>query len=123
MPAPACFGHALCFIIPRRPESGVWAATGRASHRGRTTFDLLWLSVAAYLLLQAVVSALSCGPARWVAAAPLAVMIPIGVLTALADAQESNLWPLWLLMASPVALLYVAAVGAFLLAARKQSGA
>src|SRR3954469_20308939 len=83
--------------------------------------NLLWLSVAAYLVLQAVVIARSSGPARWVAAAPLAVMIPIGVLTAVALAQESNLWPLLLLMASPVALLYVAAVGAFQWASGRRS--
>jgi hypothetical protein len=85
--------------------------------------DLLWLSVAAYLVLQAVVIARSSGPARWVAAAPLAVMIPIGVLTAIAFAQESNLWPLWLLFASPVALLYVVVVGAFLWASGKRPAA
>jgi len=83
--------------------------------------DLLWLSVAAYLVLQAVVIARCSGPSRWVAAAPLAVMVPIGVLTAVALAQQSNLWPLYLLFASPVALLYVAVVGVFQWASGRRS--
>lgn len=83
--------------------------------------DLLWLSVAAYLVLQPVVIACSSGPARWVAAAPLAVMVPTGVLTVVALAQQSNLWPLLLLMASPVALLYVVVVGVLLWAGKRWS--
>jgi hypothetical protein len=40
-------------------------------------------------------------------------MVPIFVLTGIAYAQDSNLWPLWLLWASPVALLYVVIVAFF----------
>ena len=47
--------------------------------------DLLWLSVAAYLVLQAVRDRPLLRPGRrWLEPAPLAVMIPIGVLTAVA---------------------------------------
>ena len=69
--------------------------------------DLIWLAVPAYILLQFVVIWWTSGPSRWVAALPLVFMIPVFVLTGVGIAQESNLWPIWLLFASPVALLYV----------------
>ena len=83
--------------------------------------DLIWLAVPAYIILQFVVIWRSSGPSRWVAAVPLVVMVPVFVLTGVAYAQESNLWPLWLLFASPVALLYVVVVGLFMWAAGKKS--
>ena len=83
--------------------------------------DLIWLAVPAYIILQFVVIWRSSGPSRWVAALPLVVMVPIFVLTGVAYAQESNLWPLLLLFASPVALLYVVVVGLFMWAAKKKS--
>jgi hypothetical protein len=75
--------------------------------------DLLWLCVVAYVVAQVIVLLRTSGPSRVVAAVPLLVMVPIFVLTAVAYAQDSNLWPLWLLLANPVALLYVVAVGLF----------
>ena len=77
--------------------------------------DLIWLAVPAYILLQFVVIWRSSGPSRWVAGLPLVFMVPIFVLTVVAYAQESNLWPLFLLFASPVALLYVVVVAFFVL--------
>ena len=84
--------------------------------------DLIWLVVPAYIILQFVVIWRSSGPSRWVAALPLVVLVPVFVLTGVAYAQESNLWPLLLLFASPVALLYVVIVGLSLLAAGMPSG-
>jgi len=72
--------------------------------------DLIWLAVPAYIIMQFFVIWRSSGSSRWIAALPLVVMIPIFVLTAVGFAQESNLWPLWLLFASPVALYYVVAI-------------
>lgn len=69
--------------------------------------DLIWLLVPAYIILQFVVIRRSTGISRWVAAAPLVFMVPIVVLTVLGLVQESNLWPLLLIFASPVAFLYV----------------
>ena len=76
--------------------------------------DLIWLAVPAYILVQCVVIWRSSGPSRWVAALPLVVMVPIFILTVVALRQESNLWPLLLLFASPVALLYVVIVALFM---------
>jgi hypothetical protein len=83
--------------------------------------DLIWLAVPAYIILQFVVIWRSSGPSRWVAALPLVFMVPIFILTVVALIQESNLWPLLLLFASPVALLYVVVVGLFMRAAGKKS--
>jgi hypothetical protein len=71
---------------------------------------LRWLSAAGYLVIQAIVLLRSSGLARIIAAVPLAVMVPIFVLTIYGAVRQSNLWPLLLLLASPVALLYVVVV-------------
>ncbi len=75
--------------------------------------DFLWLGVVAYVVVQIVVLLRSSGRSRIAAALPLVVMVPIFVLTIVAEVQENNLWPLFLLFASPVALLYVVIVGFF----------
>lgn len=83
--------------------------------------DQIWLTVPAYVILQILVLARSSGWSRITAALPLAAMIPIAVITVIDLGQGSNLWPLLLLLASPVALLYVAIIGLSLLAAGKKS--
>jgi hypothetical protein len=80
--------------------------------------DLWWLVVLAYLALQVIALARLSGGARAAAAAPLVVMIPVAVITAIGLAQASNLWPLLLLLASPLALAYLGVVFFF---ARKPS--
>ena len=82
---------------------------------------LIWLAVPAYIILQFLVIWRSSGPSRWVAALPLLALIPIGVITVIGIAQSSNLWPLLLLLASPVALIYVVVVGLFMWTAGKKS--
>jgi hypothetical protein len=72
--------------------------------------DLIWLAIPAYIILQIVAILRSSGSFRWVAALPLVIMIPVFVFTGIAFAQNSNLWPLWLLFTSPLALLYVVVV-------------
>jgi hypothetical protein len=84
--------------------------------------DYLWLTVPAYLVVQVFVLLRSSGPSRMAATLPLLVMIPVFVLTGIAYAQDSNLWPLWLLFASPVALLYVVIVALFQLAGKQGTG-
>jgi uncharacterized membrane protein len=72
--------------------------------------DLLWLTVPAYLVLQVVALMRSSGGSQAAAALPLVVMVPVFALSAVALVQESNLWPVLMLFASPIALLYVAVV-------------
>jgi hypothetical protein len=81
--------------------------------------DLLWLTIPAYVVLQVVALMRSSGGSRVAAALPLFVMVPVFALTVVALVQESNLWPILMLMASPVALVYVAVVA--LLARRSRT--
>ena len=69
--------------------------------------SLLWLAVPAYLVMQAVVLWRSSGRARLVAGAPLIVMVPVFALSIAGLILNKNLWPLLVLFASPLALLYV----------------
>lgn len=69
--------------------------------------DLIWLTIPAYIVLQVVVIWRSTGASRGIAALPMLVMVPVFLWTGIAYAQEHNLWPLGLIFASPVALLYV----------------
>jgi hypothetical protein len=84
--------------------------------------DLLWLTVPAYVILQALVLAWSSGWHRVVAGLPLVVMVPMFAITIVNLARESNLWPLLLLFTSPLALVYVA-VAAFMLRWRSKPAA
>ena len=72
--------------------------------------DLIWLCVPGYLLLQAYVLARPNGSARWTAWAPLVVMAPLFAYAAISLANGSNLWPLPILFASPLACLYLIVV-------------
>jgi hypothetical protein len=82
--------------------------------------DLLWLSVLAYVVVQIIVLWRASGFSRVAAALPLLVMIPVFVLTIVNLVLEKNLWPIFLLLASPLALLYVV-VAYFMRSAAKQS--
>jgi hypothetical protein len=72
--------------------------------------DLLWLAVLGYVVLQVFALVRLSGGARLAAAVPLAVMVPVAVITVAGLVQESNLWPLFLLLASPLALAYLGVV-------------
>jgi hypothetical protein len=71
-------------------------------------YDLIWLAVPLYVVLQAV--ALARPESRLAATVPLAVMVPLFAYTGVALARGSNLWPLPLLFASPAAALLLATV-------------
>lgn len=75
-------------------------------------YDLLWLTIPAYFIVQFVALARTSGRARIAAGLPLAVMVPALAVTVIGFVRGSNLWPLLLLLASPLALAYVA-VAAF----------
>ena len=70
--------------------------------------DLLWLTVPAYVIIQFLALAWSSRGTRLAAGLPLVVMVPVFAFTIVGLVQESNLWPLLMLFASPVALVYVA---------------
>jgi hypothetical protein len=66
----------------------------------------LWLCVVAYIAVQGIVLARSNRRSWMVAATPMLYMVPIFVITVQALAEESNVWPLLMLLASPVALVH-----------------
>jgi hypothetical protein len=69
--------------------------------------NAMWITVAGYLIAQ--VYTLIAWRHRWRVAAmvPLIVMVPVSVLTVQEYRQQSNLWPILMLFASPPALLYL----------------
>jgi hypothetical protein len=70
------------------------------------------LVLASYLALQAYAPWRWSGRWRAAALAPLLAMLPLAVLSASLLAQDSNLWPLPFLFASPVALLFLLVLAA-----------
>jgi hypothetical protein len=73
-------------------------------------FDLIWLSLPIYLVLQVVALMRFSGVPRWGAVLPLFVMVPVFAASLFNMARASNLWPLPILFASPLAMLYVVAI-------------
>ncbi len=69
--------------------------------------DLIWLTIPAYVVVQVIVLMRSSSGSRMAAALPLFVMVPVFIHAAIGLMQESNLWPLLMIFASPIALLYV----------------
>jgi hypothetical protein len=98
----------------RRAENGplapLWSLLGMA----------LIGSVPGYLVAQVVTLLLWRGAWRVGAAAPLLFMVPALLFSLYAFAKESNLWPIWLIFLSPVALFYL---GVLFLARRVRSRA
>lgn len=72
---------------------------------GLMLFALMYLSVPAYVVLQFYAPWRLTGAWRVAAVAPLALMAPVFIATTYFYAMQSNLWPLSLLFASPVACL------------------
>lgn len=68
---------------------------------------LLGWSVPGYLLAQVLELALWRGRWRKWAMLPLWLMVPVYAVTVWALLSGSNLWPIWLLFASPPALLFL----------------
>lgn len=80
-----------------------------------------FLCVIGYPLLQAFTLWTLRGPARLLSALPLAFMLPVYAFCLYALTQDSNLWPLYAIFASPVAVVITLAV--FLVARRKTKAA
>ena len=82
--------------------------------------NAMWIAVVAYFVAQCYTAVAWSGGWRIAAVVPLVGMIPITVLTFQGYRQQSNLWPILLLFASPLALLYLAVL-MVLRATRKKS--
>jgi hypothetical protein len=68
---------------------------------------IAFAAVPAYPVLQIMALRRLKGGWWYAAAAPLLAMLPILAFTLFALLQKSNLWPLLLILASPVASLYL----------------
>jgi len=77
---------------------------------GELIISVGFVAAIAYLPLQIYTVAKWRGAWRLTACLPILGMVPIIVITFLALLQNSNLWPLLLIFASPVAALYLFAV-------------
>ncbi len=64
----------------------------------------------AYLILQLRAVVRLSGRWRWVAVAPLLVMLPAALHASIAFTQQSNLWPIMLILASPLGVIYLSVV-------------
>lgn len=80
---------------------------------------LLWLSALAYLVMQIFLLVRPLGGKRGAIALPLVVMVPVFASTIAGVVQQSNLWPLLLLLTSPLAFLYLLVVALVRLNARQ----
>jgi hypothetical protein len=74
---------------------------------GWDPFDLIFLCVPGYFLLQVALARGTSGWRRKATLAPAVIMVPILAYTVLAFAAQSNLWPLLMLLTAPLALLYL----------------
>jgi hypothetical protein len=74
--------------------------------------ELVALAGPAYVFLQVLMAMRYRGRWRVLALVPLIIMVPLAVHAALAFAAGSNAWPVLVLLASPLALLYLLVVGA-----------
>jgi hypothetical protein len=81
--------------------------------------QLFWLNLIAYSVVQAVILLRCSRSTMLVAAFPLALMLPLAGLSASPHVQDPWPWLLALLIASPLALLYVTMAAFFVL--REQS--
>jgi hypothetical protein len=81
-------------------------------------FDLIFLCVPGYFLLQAVLTLCTSGGWRKATLVPAVIMVPVLAYTVLAFAAQSNLWPLLLLLSAPLACLYLVVLGVILLLRR-----
>ncbi len=94
------------------------AVREQASDGGSVLILLMGWSIPAYLVLQIYMLRSFDGGWRKAALVPLVLMIPLGVYTLMALLAGSNLWPLMLLFLTPLAFLYLAALGLVRLARR-----
>jgi hypothetical protein len=92
---------------------------GRTSEAaGFDPFDLILLGVPGYFLLQAALTLWTSGRWRKATLVPAVIMVPILAYTLLAFAAQSNLWPLLLILSSPVACLYLMVLSVILVVRR-----
>ena len=71
---------------------------------------MLILVIPLYVLVQVVILRQVRGLWRWAAAIPLVGMLPLFVLAAYEYSQQSELWPLMLILSSPIAIVWLLSI-------------
>jgi hypothetical protein len=105
-------------LRPGQRERMAERLSGGSETGGFDPFDLIFLCVPGYFLLQAALTFRTSGRWRKASLVPAVIMVPILAITVLAFAAQSNLWPLLLILTAPLAFLYLVALSAILLLRR-----
>ena len=93
-------------------------SSGTSQAAGFDPFDLIFLCVPGYFLLQAALTFGTSGGWRKASLVPAVIMVPILAFTVLAFAAQSNLWPLPMILSAPLACLYLIVIALLLLLSR-----
>jgi hypothetical protein len=94
-------------------SAGFQARSDDSGTGGTLLVMLMGWSIPGYLILQIYMARTYRGGWRKAALVPLLMMIPLALYTLYALLAGSNLWPLMLLFLTPLAFLYLVAVGIF----------
>jgi hypothetical protein len=105
-------------LAPGQRERMAEGSSGTGEAGGFDPFDLIFLCVPGYFLLQATLTLRTSGGWRKAALVPAVIMVPILAFTVLAFAAQSNLWPLLMLISAPLAFLYLVVLSLILLLRR-----
>src|SRR6266571_5149438 len=107
-------GFHLCYASDVTGPPPVMCIVRRHRHHPwRINMDIvyvMWITVGAYFVAQCYTLIAWRRAWRIAAVVPLVGIIPVVVLTFQGYRQQSNLWPIFLLFAGPVALLYLVAL-------------
>lgn len=63
-----------------------------------------------YLVLQAISALVLSGKLRVISLIPIPFMLVVSVVTVLALQSQSNMWPIWLILLSPIAVIFLLVV-------------
>jgi hypothetical protein len=97
---------------------GAASASEGGEVAGFDPFDLIFLCVPGYFLLQVALARGTSGWWRRATLLPAVIMVPILAYTVLAFAARSNLWPMLMLLSAPLAFVYLVVLTVILLLRR-----
>jgi hypothetical protein len=91
-------------LTPAQRERRTATLSGASEPGGFDPFDLIFLCVPGYFLLQAALTFRTSGGWRKATLVPAVIMAPVVAFTVLAFAAQSNLWPILLILSAPLPL-------------------
>jgi hypothetical protein len=63
-----------------------------------------------YLVLQVTSALVLSGRLRIISLVPIPFMLAMSIVSVLALQSQSNMWPIWLILLSPIAVIFLSAV-------------